>query len=150
MSVGTHLRRGPTGTILNDLAEQSFDRTNCEIIFVSPPHLASSYDLINLVLDGRREQVTICQRTKVSCFVFLQAVLVLRLGYPPEKWRNVYKVRVLALRRLLWKPTVAGDQRRIMSRALSQRIHLPIKGFLRGFKFLTGPYRAGVFAQTRK
>eukprot|EP00884_Botryococcus_braunii_P009160 jgi/Botrbrau1/18245/Bobra.110_1s0002.1 len=43
---------GPTGTMLNDLAEQSFDRTNCEIIF---------------------------------------AVLVLRLGYPPEKWRNVYK-----------------------------------------------------------
>jgi hypothetical protein len=28
------LRRGPTGTILNELAEASFDSADCEVIFV--------------------------------------------------------------------------------------------------------------------
>lgn len=47
---------GPTGTLLNDLAEASHNSTDCEIIF---------------------------------------AVIQFRLGYPPEKWRNVYKALVV-------------------------------------------------------
>ncbi|KAK9821166.1 hypothetical protein WJX74_003656 [Apatococcus lobatus] len=43
---------GPTGTALNELADLSMNRTNCDIIF---------------------------------------AVIIFRLGYPPVKWRNVYK-----------------------------------------------------------
>ncbi|KAK9829298.1 hypothetical protein WJX72_005017 [[Myrmecia] bisecta] len=43
---------GPTGTLLNELAEATFDAADCEIIF---------------------------------------AVLQMRLGYPADKWRNVYK-----------------------------------------------------------
>eukprot|EP00192_Tetraselmis_astigmatica_P024769 CAMPEP_0117676278 /NCGR_PEP_ID=MMETSP0804-20121206/16072_1 /TAXON_ID=1074897 /ORGANISM="Tetraselmis astigmatica, Strain CCMP880" /LENGTH=827 /DNA_ID=CAMNT_0005485375 /DNA_START=220 /DNA_END=2703 /DNA_ORIENTATION=+ len=43
---------GPTGTMLNELAEESYKEEACYVIF---------------------------------------AVVEMRLGYPPEKWRNVYK-----------------------------------------------------------
>eukprot|EP00891_Asterochloris_glomerata_P003141 jgi/Astpho2/3141/Aster-x0147 len=48
--------RGPTGTLLNDLAEASHDAADCAIIF---------------------------------------AVVELRLDYPAEKWRNVYKALIV-------------------------------------------------------
>lgn len=98
--------------MLNDLAGCSFDSTNCEIIFVRsfPSPLTPRPTLVEAVpgflCDGMLCNCCLCPSQvfarhdcnidvlmlRVLYAVLLQAVLTLRMGYPPEKWRNVYKV----------------------------------------------------------
>lgn len=64
--------------MLNELAEASFTEEDCYLIFVS------AFSILPVIRPA----------LPLRCIdhAVLQTIIDLRLGYPPDKWRNVYKV----------------------------------------------------------